>query len=239
MRSSGSEAGFTLIEALIALAIVALVVTSTLAFRTGALVDATEARNWRVARELAQEILSELRAGAREEPATYDMRPQTIPKMQDVDGWTYQIVIGEERIGSVESQTESNESTEEEQGDYSRTDRRAFQRERDDLRKARQKGMSFYEYRETSALEEQDRLEREELPESEDEFEQVAVFVFFPNARQVTGKGGEFSHYALKARISTLALASKTPEEAEEESGGSEDSGGTGGGNAESEGTGK
>ena len=61
------EEGFTLLEALVALSIIALVVMNCLMFRTGALVDATEARNWRVAREVAQEILSELKAGAREE----------------------------------------------------------------------------------------------------------------------------------------------------------------------------
>ena len=87
--------GFTLIEALLAIAIVAMVVTTVLSIRTGALIDANEARNWRVAREVAQEILSELAAGARDEVVDYRMVPQPIPTMTDVEDWSYQIVIGE------------------------------------------------------------------------------------------------------------------------------------------------
>jgi prepilin-type N-terminal cleavage/methylation domain-containing protein len=210
------ESGFTLIEALVALAIVALVVTPCLMFRTGSLVDASEARNWRVARELAQEILSELRAGAREEPPDFQMDREPIPKMKDVDGWAYQIVIGEENISSLEGDIEGEaEVGNEDQAAATASERRAWQRERDDLRKARQKGVSFYQYREQSDLEEEDRLARDELPPSEDEFEEVAVFVFFPNARAIQGHGGEFSHFVLKARLSTMAIQGLTPEEAE------------------------
>lgn len=209
MTHRKQEAGFTLLEAMIALAIVAMVVTSVLAVRTNSLIDASEARNWRVAREVAQEILSELSAGARDTPPAYQMGPEPIPSMKNVEKWRYQIVIGQERISSIEADMESASSD----GGNQMVDRRAFQRDRDDLRRARQKGMSFNDYREQTRLDEVDRLDSEEdVPPSEDEFEEVAVFVFFPNVRP--GQA-EIGHFVLKSRISTLALEGLTTEEAE------------------------
>ena len=141
MTKHSAQDGFTLIEALVALAIVALVVTTCLMFRTGSLVDANEARNWRVARELASEILSELRAGAREEPPDYEMNREPIPQLKGVDGWFYQVVIGEDRISEVEGNIESEaESESESDSENSVSDRREWQRERDDLRRARSQG---------------------------------------------------------------------------------------------------
>ena len=93
--------------------------------------------------------------------------------------------------------------------------------------------MSFYEYREKSELEEQDRLEREEAPPSEDEFEEVAVVIRFPNARFPT-RGGEFSFFVLKARLSTMAIEGLTPEEAETLSGDDSNSSGDPGGSGNS-----
>jgi prepilin-type N-terminal cleavage/methylation domain-containing protein len=217
MSEHHGQSGFTLIEALVALAIVAMVVTTCLMFRTGSLVDANEARNWRVAREVASEILSELRAGAREEPPDYMNQKgrQPIPKMRDVRDWSYQVVIGEDNISEIEGDLESEGESDTEGSQNSASDRREWQRERSDLRKARQQGKSYYEYREKSDLDEEDRLARDDLPPSEDEFEDVAVFVFFPNARIVQGHGGKFSHFVLKARLSTMALEGLTPEEAE------------------------
>jgi prepilin-type N-terminal cleavage/methylation domain-containing protein len=230
MSEPNEQSGFTLIEALVALAIVALVVTTCLMFRTGSLVDANEARNWRVAREVASEILSELRAGAREEPPDYQMGRAPIPKMRDVPDWSYQIVIGTDKISEIEGDLESEGESDAEGSQNSASDRREWQRERNDLRKARQQGKSYYEYREKSDLEEEDRLARDDLPPSEDEFEDVAVFVFFPNARLVQGQGGKFSHFVLKATLSTMALEGLTPEEAEiqAESQGTSSEGGAG-----------
>jgi len=204
------EAGFTLLEALIALAIVAMVVTTCLSIRTGALIDATEARNWRVAREVAQQVLSELQAGARTDPPDYRMpEPLPIPQLKDVDKkWNYLIVVGEERISSTEGDIEA--SAEDSSGNSS-SRRREWQQERDDLRKARQKGMNFYDYREQTQNDEFDRDHEEDSPPSEDETEQVAVFVFFPNVRNPEDR----SYFMLKATLSTLAIQGLTPEEAE------------------------
>ena len=208
MTHRDPQSGFTLLEAMIALAIVAMVVTTVLAVRTNSLIDASEARNWRVAREVAQEILSEFSAGAREEPPEYNMQPAPIPSMKGIENWAYQIVIGQERIASAEADLDS-EITD---SDNDMADRRNYQRERDDLRKARQKGVSFFEYREQAQIEEDERLESEEdTPPSEDEFEEVAVFVFFPNVRP--GQS-ELGHFVLKSRISTLAIEGLTTEEA-------------------------
>ncbi len=92
------------------------------------------------------------------------------------------------------------------------TDRRNFQRERDDLRRARQKGMSYFDYREQTDIEESERRDSEEdIPPSEEEFEEVAVFVFFPNVRP---EQSELGHFVLKSRISTLAIEGLTTEEA-------------------------
>jgi len=208
MTHRDAQSGFTLLEAMIALAIVAMVVTTVLAVRTNSLIDASEARNWRVAREVAQEILSEFSAGAREEPPEYNMQPTPIPSMKSVKNWAYQIVIGQERIASAEADLDS-EMTD---SDNDMTDRRNYQRERDDLRKARQQGVSFFEYREQAQIQEDERLEEEDIPPSEDEFEDVAVFVFFPNVRPGQTQLG---HFVLKSRISTLAIEGLTTEEAD------------------------
>lgn len=210
-QTNSTENGFTLIEALLALAIVALVVTTALSIRTSALVDATEARNWRVAREVAQEVLSELRAGARDEVVDFRMRREPIPKMKDIEGWSYQIAIGDQAIADVEAELTAFVGE-----DTSSRDRLEWQQERDDLRASRKAGQSYYEYREQSRLAEEERLETEDLPPSEDEYEEVAVFVFFPNTRGIVGGvGNETAHFVLKARISTLAIEGLTPDEAE------------------------
>ena len=66
VRRPATAAGFTLIEALVAMAILAVVVIHFLGTRTNALIDSAEARNWRTARELAEHYLSEIAAGALE-----------------------------------------------------------------------------------------------------------------------------------------------------------------------------
>ncbi|MCA8956512.1 MAG: type II secretion system protein [Planctomycetes bacterium] len=210
-RPHRDERGFTLLEAMIAMAIVALVVTVVLSIRTHAVIDAAEARNWRVAREMAQEILSELQAGARQEPPEWNMDPAPIPKMKDVKGWSYQIVIGEERIASRESDLQAGASNGGAE-DAKDQERRRWQQERDDLRKAKASGMSFYDYKEKAQLKEDERQQKAEEPPSEDQIEEVAVFVFFPNLRPEQTETGFF---VLKARMSTMAIEGLTPDEAE------------------------
>ena len=207
-RTARGQQGFTLIEALIAIAILALVSLSMLGTRTDAIIDATEARNWLIGREQAEMILSELKAGARDRP------PEDYREKYDIkgyEGFYYRIVMGEEFISDVES--EQTEELTSEEADATRR-RNEWQKERDDLRAADRAGKSLYDYREGQRTDQENyRTEGDDaLPISEDEFVDVAVFVFFPNVRR--GESGE-SYIVLKARISTLALNGLTPEEAE------------------------
>jgi hypothetical protein len=126
-------------------------------------------------------------------------------------GWSYQIVIGETNISSKEADIDGSLAPEE---SGAKSELRRWQQERDDQRRARSLGVSFFEYQQDTRVAEEERLQKEELVPSEDEFEEVAVFVFFPNVRP--GEGPEFSHFVLKGRLPTLAIEGLTPEEAEE-----------------------
>lgn len=197
------EQGFTLMEAMVALAIVSMVVLSYLGIRTSALMDATEARNWRLARELAEEKLSELRAGARE------VRPENgaeVPIDQYPD-FRYRILIGESAISTAESELASLAAGDDEQA----LDRAEWQQNRDIYRKASSEGLSYYEYQDKLAQEQTDRELAEKTPD-ELQFEDVAVMVLFPKTR-IDQEGDD--HFLLKDKLSTLALSGMTPEQAE------------------------
>ena len=208
------ERGFTLIEALIAIAILSLVTFSMLGTRTDAITDAIEARNWLIAREHAERLLSELKAGHREMPPENGLQ-YPIPGFEEQQSdWWYEIAIGEEFISDVE--TRYTETLDSEDADKTR-ERMLWQKERDDMRAAERAGKSVYDYR----AEQRNQQENystdggtEDTPIADDEFVDVAVFVFFPNVRQ-RGDGSQHSYFVLKAQISTLALNGLTPEEAE------------------------
>lgn len=207
MRPTTERAdGFSLIEALVAMVILSVVVVQFLSMRTTALIDAAEARNRRIAREIAEHFLSELKAGAREMPPTN----RQIVEVDDYPGFSYQILIGEAAISDAESEMAGDFDASLPSGTSSATDRLAWQRERDSLRKAQQKGMSMLEY--------DDYLREEELEEripSEDELEDVGVVVYYPNVRPSDNPADEISTFVLKAKISTMAIEGLTPERAE------------------------
>ncbi len=227
--------GFTLIEALIAIAILSLVTFSMLGTRTEAVTDAIEARHWLIARENAEQILSELKAGHREMPPE-NSNQYPIPGFEDQqEDWWYEIAIGEEFISDVE--TRYAEGLDSEAADQTR-ERMDWQRERDDMRAADRAGKSVYDYRaDQRAAQENYSTDSgtEDAPIAEDEFVDVAVFVFFPNVRP-RGDGSLNSYFVLKAKISTLALNGLTPEEAEtmNQSGGTGNTGSTGSTGSES-----
>ncbi len=197
------EQGFTLMEAMVALAIVSMVVLSYLGIRTSALMDATEARNWRLARELAEEKLSELRAGARE------IRPENGAEVpfDQYPGFRYRILIGESAISTAESELASQAAGE----DETALARAEWQQNRDIYRKASSQGLSYYEYQDKVAQEQTDRELAEKTPD-ELQFEDVAVMVLFPKT-SIEQEGDD--HFLLKDRLSTLALSGMTPEQAE------------------------
>ena len=228
--------GFTLIEALVAIAILSLVTFSMLGTRTEAIADAIEARNWLIAREHAERILSELKAGHRDMPPENSV-PYPIPGFEDQqEDWWYEIAIGEEFISDVE--TKYAEGLDSEASDEAR-ERMVWQRERDDMRAADRAGKSVYDYR-TDQRAQQENYSTdsgsEETPIAEDEFVDVAVFVFFPNVRP-RGDGSRHAHFVLKAQISTMALNGLTPEEAEtmNQSDGTGNTGNTGSGGGDSD----
>lgn len=205
-RSDGSSAGFTLVEALVAMAILSIVLLGFLGTRSDALVDSAEARNWRMARELAQQILSELQAGAREIPPTSG---EIVPVTEDYPpGFSYQVLIGEEHIAAHEAQMVQSLETD---AGYQQQDRMAWQHERDQQRMARQKGLSLDDWRRQRLAEETE--EEDEVP-SETDLEEVAVVVYFPDVR-LRDSGSDELNFVLKAKVSTLAVQGLTPEQAQ------------------------
>lgn len=201
-----AEAGFTLIEVVIAMGILALYIFTLLGSRTEAMIDAAEGRNKRLAKEVAYQLMSELRAGARELPPTRGER-FPIEGYQDFDA---QFIVGEEFIMDHEANMMSMES------DNDRVDRLQYQRERNDLRMARQKGMSYLDYQEQRM---DDLYGADDDPEnqvpSEDDYEDVLVVVYFPNVRISEDSSQPEVTYSLKTKVSTLALQGLTPEQAE------------------------
>lgn len=203
-RPAQSAAGFALIEALVALAIVALVVITFLGIRTEALVDATHARNWRLAREIAEEKMSELRAGARETPPQSGMEV----KLDKYDGWSFKILIGETSVSNEESLIADAAAGE----DTAASERAEWQRDREQYRKASSQGLSYAEYQDKLMEEEAQRKLEDKAP-TETDFEEVAVVVYFPKLN--AEYEGEKDSLMIKSRVSTLALAGLTPEQAE------------------------
>lgn len=196
------EGGFTLLEALVAIALLAIVLMHFLGTRTEALIDAANARNWRIAREIAEHRLSILEAGAHELPP----ENRTMVELgDDYPNFRYQILIGEAAISDAEAQLAEDAAG----GDQEMSERLEWQRERETLRRAGSAGVSYYDY------EQQQREEElEERPPSEDEFEEVAVLVYFPDLR-AKDDGPEDATFMLRAKVSTMAIAGLTPEESE------------------------
>lgn len=200
------ESGFTLLEALVAIAILATVVIHFLGTRTEALIDAADARNWRVAREIAERQLSVIQAGALELPPE---NRAIVDLEAEYPGFRYQVLIGETAISEAESSI-ADARAEGSRSDERDAERLEWQRERDMLRSARSQGVSFNEY--------EDQLLAEELEEripSEDDFEDVAVVVYFPDLRKRDSDAESFSTFMLKAKVSTMAIEGLTPDEAE------------------------
>ncbi len=195
--------GFTLIEVVVAMAILALVALAFLGTRTDAIIDATEARNWRIAKELAEELLSELAAGARE------LRPEVgRQQIERYEDFSYEIVVGESAISQFEANAADSLGG---VGSSDAANRATWQRDRDEMRRAQQQGLSLTDYRD-QMLADEIALENETRVPSEDDYEEVLVVVHFPMVR-IEAEMDEAS-FTLKARLPTLAIEGMTPEEA-------------------------
>jgi len=200
---SSGERGFTLLEVMVALAIVALVVTSFLGIRTTAVAEAIEARNWRLAREIAGEKMSELQAGAREVPP---QSGEEVP-VEKTPGFSYKILIGETAIGEQESQAASEAADENKETG----DRDQWQLSRDKYRKAAAQGKSEADYEQQLRDQDYQRTLEEKVPD-ENQLEDVAVAVYFPKINGT--QPGQKETFMLKAKASTLALSGLTPDQA-------------------------
>lgn len=204
MKPRSDQAGFSLIEVLAAIAILAIVLLGFLSTRSQAMVDGIQARNWRLARSIAEEQLSKLMAGANE------FKPEPLPiDVEDFPGFRYAVLIGEQAIAQAESDIDSQVPVDEDSS-YAQHDRRLWQHERDELRRARQKGVGIDEWRQQQLTDEDENR----VP-SEDDFEEVAVIVYFPFVSLDPEEDRYEETYVLKARVSTLAINGLTPEQAD------------------------
>ncbi|MCU0865249.1 MAG: prepilin-type N-terminal cleavage/methylation domain-containing protein [Planctomycetes bacterium] len=227
-----ADRGFTLVEALVAMLIVSMVVISYIGIRTSALLDATYARNWRLAREIAEEKMSELMAGARENMPESGI---AVP-IDKYEGFSFKIALGETDVAALEEQVASDAAGDD--GDANQ--RIEWQREREDYRRASSRGLSRADYEQERNTNNINQKLAEKAP-SATEFEEVAVAVYFPKleARFPDDRDA----LVIKARISTLAISGLTPEQAKAIAdskgqsqgdsalpGGASDGGGSGGG---------
>ena len=201
-KSHSDEGGMLLIEALVAMLIVALVTITFIGIRSDALVDATRARNWRLAREIAEEKLSTLQAGA------HEVAPEsgTLVPIDKYSGFSYKIVLGETAVANAEGEV-ANEAA----GDDSAAQERVeWDRNREDMRRARERGMTAQEYEDQQLDDINDRLA--ETPPNPDDFEECAVLVYFPKFDP--DFEGQQEILLIKSRVSTLAISGLTPEDA-------------------------
>lgn len=198
----GREAGFTLIEAVVALMVVAMVVINYIAIRTTSLNDAKQARNWRLAREIAEERLSELTAGAREVPP----ESGALVPIDKYEGFSYKIVLGESAVADIEAEVATSAAGD----DAVANERIDWLRDREDYRRASARGLTATEYEDQRYEDINARL-AEKAPSATD-FEEVAVVVYFPKVDP--DYPNEQEALLIKSRVSTLAISGLTPEQA-------------------------
>ena len=200
--SRGRESGMLLIEALVAMLFVAMVTIAYIGIRSTALIDATRARNWRLAREIAEEKLSTLQAGAHEVPP----ESGTEYPLDKYEGFSFKIVLGESAVANAEGEVASEAA-----GDDSEArDRVDWDRNREDMRRARERGLTAQEYEDQQLDDVNDRLA--ETPPSPDDFEECAVLVYFPKFDP--DFEGQKEILLIKSRVSTLAISGLTPDAA-------------------------
>ncbi len=194
--------GFTLVEALVAFAILVLATVGMIWSRTKAVEQAVEARNLKLAIKIAVETLDTLKAGLNQEELL------NLNEWREVEGlpdFYVRVISGEDDISDFE-RVRAEESDDElrlqrlnlsERLKYERE----FEREQNSVSGDRAGGN-----------------EEEEKPIDEDTFEEVVIVVRYPTTDFKKHPDG-IGEYVLRARISTLALSGLTPEEVEERQG--------------------
>jgi prepilin-type N-terminal cleavage/methylation domain-containing protein len=203
-RDRHASAGFSLLEVVIALAVLAIALLSLTALRTESLVTAAEARNLRVARSLADRVISEVKAGLLR---AYDVRGQ-VQTDEQFAAFSYKILVGELAIQQEESaETEATADASGLDSDYRRLERLRWLQQRQDIRKARELKVPTHELT-------KDEVKEPDVPD-EETFEDFAVFVYYPSYREE----GKSEVYRVRSRTTTLALSGLTSEQANERKG--------------------
>jgi len=212
------QAGFTLLEVMLAFAILTFALVGLLDLRNNSMITATEARNVRVASVLANRVLSAVQAGqfnAYELRGREDRYDTLFPneRVKGLERFSLKIVIGESEIQDEVTRQAEMQADSGKNRDQTRLDRQLWLNDRRERELTRQMGQQV----DTEKLE----LEEDDTPD-EDTFEEVAVFVYYPSPRKL-GIGT----VVRRARVTTLALSGMTAEQAGELSKNAETTGGS------------
>lgn len=197
-RVRRAEAGFTLLEVIVAFAILALALTYLLGLRSSSLAKATEGRNVRIAAVLARQLLAEVTAGQHD---VYMERGNESP-FEDFEGFSFRFVLGESNIAQAQSSALELESQSPELDQ--RRERLEWLNERTRYRMDNAAGIGAGE----RSVYEEEVEEPEEL--DAETFEEIAVVIRYP----APTRESLFAELILRSRVSTLALSGQTPEEA-------------------------
>jgi prepilin-type N-terminal cleavage/methylation domain-containing protein len=205
-----TAAGFTLLEALVAIAILSICILSLVGLRTDAVVTATKTRNLRLAKELAEKKLAEVESGALEMlESGVEHSFEKYPKFS----WT--VLIGDESADQDELEQTSNQDLQK------GTDKASWlqQRQEDQRRKREERlalGGGSTNTNDPQAAREDPlkKIQQQETVPTEDDLETVVVVVKYPNV--AAGLGSEIARFTLKTKVSTLALSGLTTKQADE-----------------------
>jgi prepilin-type N-terminal cleavage/methylation domain-containing protein len=194
------EKGFTLLEALVAIAILAISLLGLCAIRTDAVVSATKTRNLRLARELAERTLSEIEAG------TMELLDSGIEKpFERYPTFRYKILVGD---SAVETEAADAASAADIQTGAGNLERVQWQQDRDRERRQQREKIAG-----TAEKDPLDAIKEDTTP-TEKELETVAVVILYPAVGDEDNATG-VSRLVLRTKISSLALSGLTPEQAE------------------------
>ncbi len=205
--------GFTLVEALVAFAILTLAVVGMIWSRSKAVQQATEARNLKLAVKIARETLDKLKAGMNQE------NPVDLNVWQEVEnypGYYVRIITGDMEISDFETMLAEQEDDQKELERLDLQERLRLAKENSSTGTAAPGtgsggGLSGNA---GTGMENPDDTQ-EDLTIDEDTLEEVVVAVKYPSLNFKKNPNGE-GIFLLKDQISTLALSGRTPEEVEE-----------------------
>ena len=209
----GHSRGFTLLEVLVAIAILSICILSLVGVRTDALATAVRTRDHRLARELAEKKLAEVESG------TLEMRESGVEHtFEKYPKFSWTILIGDESADQDELEQTSN------QDQVAGTDKASWlQQRQDEARRKREErltqsgGAATASAADPQAVREDPlkKLQQQDTVPTEDDLETVVVVVKYPELSPETAKKG-VARYTLKTKVSTLALSGLTSKQADE-----------------------